>query len=128
MITTNESAFSAKLWEAGLKYSLQDHQNLNCYVPLVSDTFYSSLPADLQKLLIDLWVANIPTYRKNMLAAQDRALEELKSHGLELTDPSEAELAEIRKRMLVDQDKLVAELKMTPELTKLLAEDFGSLA
>jgi C4-dicarboxylate-binding protein DctP len=128
VITTNESAFSAKLWEAGLKYSLQDHQNLNCYVPLVSDAFYSSLPVDLQKLLIDVWVANIPTYRKNMLASQDRALGELKSHGLELTDPAEAELAEIRKRMLVEQDKLVAELKMSPELTKLVAEDLGSLA
>jgi TRAP-type transport system periplasmic protein len=84
LITTNESAFSAKLWEAGLKYSVQDHQNLNCYVPLVSDSFYGSLPADLQKLLVDLWVQNIPQYRKNMLAAQDRALEELKSHKLEI--------------------------------------------
>jgi len=127
-ITTNESASSAKLWEAGLKYSIQDHQNLNVYVPLVSESFYSGLPADLQKLMIDLWAQNIATYRANMLAAQERALQELKSHGLETVFPEEAELAALRKRMVAGQDQLVKDLNMTPELTRLLTEDIGSLA
>lgn len=127
-ITTNESAFSAKLWEAGLKYSVQDHQNLNVYVPLVSESFYSSLPADLQKLMVDLWAQNIAAYRVNMHAAQDRALKELQGHGLETVFPDEAELAALRKRMMTDQDKLVTDLRMTPELPRLLSEDIGSLA
>jgi TRAP-type transport system periplasmic protein len=128
LITTNESAFSAKLWEAGLKYSVQDHQNVNLYVPLVNASFYENLPADLQKLMIDLWAQNIPTYRKNMLGAQEHALEELKGHGLEAVAPTDAELADIRKRMLAEQDKLVKDLKLTSEVPKLLAEDLGSLA
>jgi C4-dicarboxylate-binding protein DctP len=126
LMTTNESAFSAKLWEAGLKYSIQDHSNLNPYVPLVSDSFYSSLPADLQKLMVDLWAENIPTYRANMLAAQDKALATLREHGLEITTPSEAEVATVRKRMVPEQAQLVKDLKMSPELPQLLQADLGS--
>lgn len=128
LLTTNESAFSSKLWEAGLKFSIQDHCNLNTYVPLISEAFYTSLPADLQKLVVDIWAQNIPTYRANMLAAQDRALTELKSHGLQTTTPDPADLANIRKIMLADQQKLAKDLKMTPDLLRLLAEDIGSLS
>lgn len=128
LLTTNESAFSAKLWETGLKYSIQDHQNLNVYVPLVSESFFGALPSDLQKLMADLWAQNIATYRANMIAAQDHALVELKGHGLETVVPEEAELASLRKRMMAEQDKLVSELKMTPDLPRLLNEDLGSLA
>jgi TRAP-type C4-dicarboxylate transport system substrate-binding protein len=128
LLTTNESAFSAKLWEAGLKFSIQDHQNLNVYVPLVSESFYNGLPTDLQKLMAELWAQNIAGYRANMLAAQERALQELKNHGLETVIPEEAELAALRKRMVAEQDQLVKDLRMTPELTRLLGEDIGSLA
>ena len=128
LISTNESCFSSKLWEAGLKYSLQDHQNLNCYIPLISDAFYAGLPQDLQKLVIDVWMENIPAYRANMLASQDRALVALKEHGVVVVTPEEAEIADIRRRMLPGQDQLMRDLKMTPELGKLLAADLGSLA
>jgi C4-dicarboxylate-binding protein DctP len=94
----------------------------------VSDGFFGGLPADLQKLMLDLWAQNIAAWRADMLASQDHALAELKGHGLETVAPDEAELAGIRKRMMADQDKLVAELKMTSELPRLLSEDLGSLA
>ncbi|MCW3476807.1 TRAP transporter substrate-binding protein DctP [Limobrevibacterium gyesilva] len=126
LISTNESCFSSKLWEAGLKYSLQDHQNVNAYVPMISDSFYTSLPADLQKLVVDLWRENIAAYRANMAASQDKAYEELKAHGLQMVAPEAAEIADIRKRMLPEQDKLMKELKMSADLHKLLAEDLGS--
>ena len=116
LISTNESCYSSKLWEAGLKYSLQDHQNLNCYIPLISDAFFSGLPEDLRKLVIDLWVENIAAYRTNMMAAQERALAALKEHGMQVVTPEEAEIADIRKRMLPGQEKLRQDLKMTPEL------------
>jgi C4-dicarboxylate-binding protein DctP len=126
VITTNESASSSKLWEAGLKYSLQDHQNVNEYVPMVSDAFYSSLPADLQTKLIDLWHENIPTYRTNMMAAQDKALATLKEHGVQVVVADEAELAAARKRMLPEQDKLIRDLHMTADLPKHMQEDIGN--
>jgi C4-dicarboxylate-binding protein DctP len=126
LISTNESCFSAKLWEAGLKYSIQDHQNINEYVPLISDGFYSGLAADLQKMISGIWADNITTYRENMGAAQERALTELKNHGVQITVPDQAEITAIRNRMLPDQDKLVKDLKMDPDIGKMIAADMAA--
>lgn len=128
VITTNESASSSKLWEAGLRYSLQDHQNVNNYVPMVSGTFWTALPEDLRKLVVDLWAENVPAYRTNMEQAQTRALANLREHGLTVVMADPTDIAAMRKRMLPDQDKLVRDLKMTPELTRVLAEDIGNTA
>lgn len=125
LITTNESCFSAKLWEAGVKSSFQDHQNINEYVPMVSERFYTSLPADLQKVLIDTWAQNIPQYRANMAKAQDHALGELKAHNVEITMASADEIAAVRKKMVAEQPKLVKELRMNPDLTKTMAADMA---
>ena len=126
VITTNESTASAKLWEAGVKYSLQDHQNVNNYVPMMSDAFFASLPADLQGVVVDLWQQNIGTYRVAMVQAQDRALAALKDHGVQVAYAEDADIASARKRMMPDQDKLISDLKMTADLPKLLTEDIGS--
>ncbi len=64
-VSTNESCSSAKLWEAGVKYSYQDHQYVGQYVPMLSETFWAKLSPDLQKIMTDLWAANIATYRAN---------------------------------------------------------------
>jgi C4-dicarboxylate-binding protein DctP len=128
LISTNESCFSAKLWEAGLKYSIQDAQNLNSYVPLISEAFFASLPADLQKMVLGLWNENIATYRDNMGKSQENALNELKSHGLEVTTPDQAVIADLRKKMAADQEKLIKELKMTPDIARMIEADLGSAA
>ncbi len=128
LISTNESCASAKLWEAGLKFGLEDHQNLNAYIPVISEAFLASLPSDLQKIVTDLWVENIAAYRVNMAVAQERALNTLKEHGMTFVFPDAAEIGEIRKRMLVEQDKLMKDLKMSPDLGHLLGEDLGTAA
>ncbi|MBN8890610.1 MAG: hypothetical protein BGP12_07895 [Rhodospirillales bacterium 70-18] len=125
LITTNESCFSAKLWEAGVKSTFQDHQNINEYVPMVSERFYTSLPADLQKLLTETWAANIGQYRDNMGKAQEHALGELKTHNVAVTMAAADEIATLRKKMIADQPKLVKDLKMTAELPKVMAGDIG---
>ncbi len=35
-VSTNESCATAKLWEAGVKYSYQDHQYVGQYMPMIS--------------------------------------------------------------------------------------------
>ncbi len=128
VISTNESCNSSKLWEAGLKTSIQDWQNINNYVPLVSERFLTSLPNDLQALLSDTWKQNIPGYRKNMQAAQDHALTNLKEHGLQVVEADQNEVRDARKRMMPHQDQLMTDLKMTSGLGSLLHEDLGTLA
>ena len=128
LITTNESAFSAKLWEAGLKTSLQDRQNVDNYLPMVSELFLHTLPKELQALVVDTWQENIVGYRKQMLASQERSLAGLQEHGVVYTIPPDEEIAAVRKKMLVEQPKLMKELRLTAELPKLVAEDLRPLA
>lgn len=125
LITTNESCFSAKLWEAGVKSTFQDNQNINEYVPMISQTFHDALPADLRKLLIETWHANIGAYRDNMAKAQTHALGVLKENKVAVKVAPADEIAAIRKKMVADQPKLVKELKMSADLPKLMAADLG---
>jgi C4-dicarboxylate-binding protein DctP len=118
LLTTNESLASAKLWEAGVKYGFEDHQYLGLYIPMVSETFWKKLPPDLQKLVVEVWAKNIPTYRQKMLEAQLEARKTLEGHGVKFVDPTQEQLAAMRQKMLPLQDALVGELKITPDIVK----------
>jgi len=122
VVTTNESVASAKLWDSGLKYALEDHQFMGYYVPMVSKVFWDKLSADQQKLMVDVWAQNIPTYRKNMGDAQAKARGELMEHGIKFTVPTPQQIAEVRKRMVADQDAVAKELKLSPDLVKAATE------
>ncbi len=125
LITTNESIASVKLWEAGIRYSLQDHNSFAAYIPMLSNTFWASLPPDLQKLMTDLWAENIPTYRTNMISAHERARAVMESHGVKFTDITPAEAIEVRDRMLQEQDAVAKELRISAEIQKLLGQDLA---
>jgi C4-dicarboxylate-binding protein DctP len=114
--STNESLASAKLWESGIRYGLEDHDFMGEYIPLISETFWKKLPPDLQKLVIDVWRDNIGTYRKNMDEAQKEARRILEKNGVNFVDPTDAQLAEVRKKMLPLQDGIASELRITPSL------------
>lgn len=125
LITSNESLASAKLWEAGIKYAIEDHQFVGEYIPMVSLGWWNRLPADLQALMTKLWNENIPTYRANMAAAQAQARKLLESHGIKFFDPSPQEIAALRKRMMAEQDQLAKDIKLSPNLVKMVTADVG---
>jgi TRAP-type C4-dicarboxylate transport system substrate-binding protein len=128
LITTNESIASAKLWEAGVRFSLQDHNSFAAYIPMLSHTFWAALPADLQTLMTSLWADNIPTYRANMLGAQDRARAAMESHGVKFAEVTPAQAKQVRDDMLKQQDDVAKELKVSPEIQKLMAQDLAGSA
>ena len=114
--STNESCASAKLWDAGLRFGLIDHQNMGDYIPMISETFWGVLSPAMKTLVTDLWAANIGIYRANLAAAQDRAEKELKARGVKLCYVAPEELAEERKRMVEEQDKVALEMKISREI------------
>jgi len=121
-VSTNESCATAKLWEAGVKYSYQDHQYVGQYMPMVSATFWSKLTPAQQKTMVDLWAANIGTYRANAAASQTRARKTLEDAGVVFTDPSPDVLEKSRKAMQADVGALVQQAKLSAEVVR-LAED-----
>jgi TRAP-type transport system periplasmic protein len=120
--STHESCASAGLWDAGLRYGLVDHQSLGDYIPMISEAFWASLSPTLKTLVIDLWAANIGTYRANLAVAQDRAEQDLKARGARLVFASSDEIAEQRRRMLAEQDKAMREMKMSPAILTCVTE------
>ena len=125
LITTNDSLVTVQLWEAGVRYGLQDHNSFAAYIPMVSNAFWAKLTPDLQRTATDLWAQNIPTYRANQSATQDRARTTLESHGVKFTDLSPEQATEIRARMLKEQDEVAKDLKVSPEIVKLMTQDIG---
>jgi TRAP-type C4-dicarboxylate transport system substrate-binding protein len=120
--STNESCVSAKLWDAGLRYGLIDHQTMGDYIPMISETFWGALSPAMKSLVTDLWTANIGVYRANLVADQDRAEKELKMRGVKLAIVPPEELAEQRKLMIAEQDKVAHEMKISPEVLARISE------
>lgn len=121
-VSTNESCATAKLWEAGVRYSYQDHQYVGMYLPMISQAAWGKIPADAQKQMIDIWAANIGSYRANAAASQDNARKIMATNGVTFTDPTEQVLADTRKAMQGDVKTLIRDAKLSPEVVK-LSED-----
>lgn len=121
--STDESLASAKLWESGVKYGFEDHEFIGFYVPMISETFWNKLPADLQKTATDLWNQKIGSYRKKMEDAQADARRMLEQNGIKFVSPSPEKLAEVRQKMMPTQDAIAKDLRITPALQKQVASD-----
>jgi C4-dicarboxylate-binding protein DctP len=126
LVSSNESLVSAKLWDAGVKYALEDHQWIAEYIPLVSQVFWDKLSPDQQKMLTELWAQNVLIYRTNMAAAQTRARATLQEHGIKFADPTAEESAAERKKMMAEQDQVAKDIKVSPEMVKLIMAEAGS--
>lgn len=125
LISTNESIASAKLWESGLKFALQDYQFYGQYVPLASEAFLSRLPEAQRKLIFDVWEEMIGGFRDEANGLQDKAAETMASNGVKVIPISPEDRAAIRRRMLPTMDKVVAELKIDPVIARMIAAAAG---
>jgi C4-dicarboxylate-binding protein DctP len=126
LVSSNESLVSAKLWDSGVKFALEDHQFTAEYIPLMSQTFWNKLSPDLQKIMTEVWAQNIPTYRTNMAAAQAKARTTLEAHGIKFADPTAEQSAAERKQMMAEQDQVAKDIKVAPEMVKLIMAEVGS--
>jgi C4-dicarboxylate-binding protein DctP len=120
--STDESCASAKLWDAGLRYGLIDHQSMGDYIPMISEAFWGALSPAMKTLVTDLWAANIGIYRTNLAAAQDKAAKDLKAKGVKLITVPPEDLEAARKQMMTDQAKVALEMKISPEILARVTE------
>ncbi len=125
-VSTDESCNSAKLWEAGVKYSYADHQFMGQYIPQIAKSFWSKLSDKQQKLMTDLWAENIAGYRKGAADSQSKARGILEQNGVKFHDPSADDLATTRKGMIGDIASLIKDAKLSSEIVNLVKESVGS--
>jgi C4-dicarboxylate-binding protein DctP len=127
-VSTDESCNSAKLWEAGVKYSYADHQFMGQYIPQIAKSFWAKLSPAQQKMMTGLWADNIAAYRKGAADSQLNARKVLESNGVKFHDPSADELDATRKAMLGDINALIKDAKLSPDIVNLVKDSIGSAA
>jgi TRAP-type C4-dicarboxylate transport system substrate-binding protein len=110
LLTTFETAASAKLWEAGVKSALEDNQYYAFFIPLVSNVFWKKLSPANQKFLIDTWAAMVEEGRKTAQNEQLKARQRLIDNGVVITVPDPAVQAKWRAQMLKNEPALVKKL------------------
>ena len=126
LITTNESTLTSKLYDSGMRHSLQDQQAYSYYMPIMNHAFWQKLGPKMRKTILGLWADNLTGYRANTAATQATARATLISHGVSFVDVSDAERASVRAKMLPGQAKVAAEAHMTPQLVKLVMASVGA--
>jgi TRAP-type C4-dicarboxylate transport system substrate-binding protein len=117
-VSTDESCTTAKLWEAGVRYSFADHQYVGQYMPMISGAAWAKIPAAQQKIMLELWETNIGTYRANALTAQQRARQTMEQNGVTFVDPTPEQSSAARKMMQANVDSLIKDAKLSPEIVK----------
>jgi C4-dicarboxylate-binding protein DctP len=125
LISSNESTRSSKLYDSGMRYSLQDRQGMGLYVPMVNQAFSTKAGPKMQETMLKLWSDNLPGWRANSAESQQSARVELTQHDVKFVDVSQAELDTVHAKIVQEQDKAVADAHISPELVKLVMADVG---
>lgn len=123
--TTQESLASSKLWDAGVKYGMEDRQAIVQYVPLINQRSFDKLPEDLQNLLSATWDEMVDGERNFAAQRQQDARALNAENGIVTSDPSPEALAAMRQKLVAAQPALVEELGMNPEFVAKLTAAAG---
>ncbi len=126
LITTNTSAFSSKLFDSGLRHSLQDQQGTAIYMPLINQAFLDRIGPKLADTIRGVWADNIGAYRANAAKNQADSRATLTKQGVVFVDVPTAELDATRAKMVAQQNDVVASAHFSPELVKLVMADVGA--
>lgn len=118
MYSNSGGVASAKLWDAGVKYTVVERQFFHQYIPMIAQGSFGKLPKSLQDVLIGTWTTHNAEFQAITKAAQDRGHATLAANGVTIIHPDEATYAAIRKDLLKTQDDLAKALKIDPTLVK----------
>jgi TRAP-type C4-dicarboxylate transport system substrate-binding protein len=120
LITTNESSNSSKLYDSGMRHSLQDQQGMGLYVPMMNHDFFAKIGPKLRETVLHLWAENLPTWRANTAKAQAAARVALTKHGVTFADVPQSVLDAEHAKMVKLQPEAVKAAHISPKLADLV--------
>lgn len=123
LLTTHESARTAKLWDSGVKYSFEDFQYFAQYVPMINLDFWNRQPKEVKDAIIASWGIVVVEQRKMAAAAQESARRVLLENKIKIATPSKAEITAARKRLMTSQADLVKEMKIDADAVNIALEE-----
>jgi C4-dicarboxylate-binding protein DctP len=116
LVTTHESANTAKLWDAGVRYAFEDFQTFNQYIPMVSQPLWNKLTPAERTTLTRIWEETVDTERAEAAAAQSAARGILLQNNIAIVTAGQDAAADARRRLMATQDQVVAEIGMDRDL------------
>lgn len=116
LVTTHESAYTAKLWDAGVRHAFEDFQCFNQYIPMASQTLLRRLSDAQQRVLVEIWEGSVDRERREAAAAQAAARETLLQNGVTVRAAPPDAVAAMRQRLMGTQDQIVGEIGMDRDL------------
>jgi TRAP-type C4-dicarboxylate transport system substrate-binding protein len=123
LITTHESAYTAKLWDAGMTSAFEDRQYFAQYIPMVSQQFWNRLSPELRQAMTDAWEAVVDGQRREAAEAQAKAREVLIANRVQITEPPAEAIAAARRRLMAAQEEIIADMKLDRGLVEVAAEE-----
>lgn len=116
LVTTHESANTAKLWDAGVRYSFEDFQTFNQYIPMVSQVLWNKLTPAERTTLTRIWEETVDTERAEAAEAQRAARAILLQNNITIVTATPEAATAARGRLMATQDQVVSEIGMDREL------------
>ncbi len=126
LISSNESANSAKLFDSGLRYSLQDNQGMGLYVPMVNPASGRRLGPSCRRRWSGCGRTTSPLIAPTPRSSRRAARAALEKQGVKFVDVPQAELDAVHAELLKVQDKAVEEAHISPKLVELVMADVGA--
>lgn len=116
VLTTHETLRSARLWRHGIRYCFEDREYFAQYVPMIRESFWQRLPAELQQLVADSWEQVVDGQRIDAARAQAEARGLLQRQGIRMVIPAAEALVHWRQVAREVQPRLVTEMGIDPQL------------
>ena len=125
LMTTHETVRSAKLWESGLRYSIDTQGTFLQYVPMVGKSTWDILGPELQQIVTDTWADTVGDARALAAERQASARDEGVANGIANVRASAEELAAFRATLMEKQATIVEATRMDPEFVARAAAVLG---
>ena len=125
LMTTHETVRSAKLWESGLKYSIDTQGTFLQYVPMIGKPTWDKLGPELQQIITDTWADTVGDARALAAERQASAREEGIKNGIQNVQATPEELAAFRAKLMEEQPAIVEATRMNADFVDRAAAALG---
>jgi C4-dicarboxylate-binding protein DctP len=127
LLTTAETARSAKLFESGVRSMFVDQVSVLYYVPLVNKAFWDKLTDAQRNAFTESWESVIDDERTEALRRQASAADENMKNGITIYRPDATEVKEVNARLLALVPEIATALKVDPSTVDLARAELEKL-
>jgi C4-dicarboxylate-binding protein DctP len=113
------------LWDQGIRNVTEMQAYFAQYIPVISRSYWDSLPPDLQQAIRASWEAVVDDARAQAAQAQSDARRSLEAHGVRVIVPAPQVIVAWRQQASREQAVLSRKLGIPDELVELAQKELA---